>query len=112
MSVTPKRLMAPAQLPAAAALQYTAPANTKTILKKVSFCNTTGTARVVTAYIVPSGGSANAADTIWSAIGVPAGGTVEGYDIEGHVLLSGDAIWAYADSATAVTMHMSGMEVV
>lgn len=112
MSVTPKRLMAPAQLPAAAASQYTAPANTRTILKKCSFCNTTGTARVVTLYIVPSGGAANAADTLWSAVSVPAGATVEGYDIEGHVLLAGDAVWAFADVATAVTMHLSGMEVV
>lgn len=110
MSITPKRLIDPVQLPSAAAAIYTS-TNVKTILKKATLCNTTGVNRTVTIYIVPAGGSAGATNTVLQAIPVLAGATVEVYDIEGHVLNAGDALWGLADAASAVTFHLSGMEV-
>lgn len=112
MSITANNIIPSAQLSASAATYYTAPANTRTIIKKLTFTNTTGTARAVTVYLVPSGGTASDSNTITSTQSVPAHSTWECYEAEGHVLETGGFIQALADSATSVTVRGSGLEVV
>lgn len=112
MAVTPKVLIAPAQLTVSAATYYTVPANTTTIIKKLTFTNTSGTARTVTVYFIPSGGSASDTNTLTKTQSIPATSVWECYEAEGHTLGAGDFIQALADGATAVSVRASGLEVV
>ena len=56
MTATPKKLIQGSQLTASAATYYTAPTNTRTLIKKVTFTNNDTVARTVTLYLVPLGG--------------------------------------------------------
>lgn len=111
--ITPKKLFAPAQLTGAAATYYTVPANTRCIVKKLTFTNpvSSAAARQVTVYLVPNGGSANDADTLVSQKVVAIGQTWECFECENHILESGDTLQAFADAATDVTIMGSGLEV-
>lgn len=110
MSVTPKRLT-PAQLTASAATYYTGAANVQTIIKKLTFTNSTATARTVTVYLVPSGGSAGVTNILTSARAVNVNETYECFEAQGQVLNPGDLIQALSDSATAVTIAGAVVEV-
>jgi len=112
MTVTPKKLFTPATLTNSAATYYTVPASTKTVLKKVSFTNTDTVPRTVTLYLVESGGSAGASNIIISAKAIAPGDTYEAYEVEGHIMNSGDFIRALASQASVVSMHISGVEIV
>jgi hypothetical protein len=105
--------MVPAQLTAAAATYYTAPANTRTIIKKLTFTNpvSSAAARIVTVHLVPSGGAASDTNTITSQKSIAIGQTWECFEAENHILSPGDFVQALADAATDVTMMMSGLEV-
>lgn len=98
--VDPRRLIEGSQLTGSAATYYTAPANTKVRLRKVTLCNTTGGAVLVTVYLIPSGGSATAANTLWSAKSMASGETRECYEASGHVLEAGDFIQALGLNVT------------
>lgn len=113
--VSPKTLFNPAQLTAAAATYYTAPANTKCRITKLVFCNTTATARTVTVHVIRSGGAAAASNKVWDAVVVPPTGSgynmKECFEAEGLVLEAGDFLQMLADSATAVTAEGAGVEI-
>ena len=81
--ITPKKLFAPAQLTAAAAVYYTVPTNARCIIKKLTFTNpvSSAAARQVTVYLVPNGGAANDADTITSQKVVAIGQTWECFEV-------------------------------
>lgn len=112
MAATNKRLVEGSQLTTTAATYYSAPSTTTTLLKKVTVTNTSGAAATVTLYLVPSGGTAGATNTVTSAKSIPAGGYYEAYEAEGHVLAPGDSLQALANTAAAVTLMVSGIEVV
>ncbi len=115
MSVTPKRLFEGVQIPNAAAATpglYACPANTKTIIKKLTFTNVDTSAHTVTVHLVASGGSASNSNMVTKAFPVGPGITYEAFECEGHVLSPGDFITAFADAASVVTAHGSGVEVV
>jgi len=112
MSVTPKKIIAGSQLTASAATYYTAPANTRTKITKLTFTNSDTVARTVTLYLVPSGGSAGVTNLLVKAFPVGPGATYEAYEAEGHVLMTGDFIQALADSAGQVTIQASGLEII
>lgn len=111
MAITPKRLVEGTVLTAAAVTQYTAPGLTKTVIKKVTATNTTGTAQSVTLYLIPSGGSAGAASTNTIVQTVPANSGLELYLAENHVLEAGDFIQALASAVSSITLMASGVEV-
>ena len=107
----PKQIIAGTQLTASAASYYTVPANTITTISAMTLCNSTGTARTATVHLVPSGGSASAANMILSARTIAAG---ESYNVSaaiGQSIPAGSIIQALADSATAVTITASGYEI-
>ncbi len=95
---------------------YTCPTGTKAEVRKLTFLNTTGTARTVTVALIRSGASTTpaAGNTIWSGSSVPLTATaprgVECFEIEGQVLNPGDFIQAFADAGTAVTPFGSVVE--
>ena len=111
MSVTPRTITA-AQLTAAAATYYTAPANTKSIVKKLTFTNNDASAHTFTVYLVPSGGTASAANILIKDQAIAAGECAECYQAAGQVLQVGGTIQALADAASPVTLPGAIAEVV
>lgn len=88
---------------------YTCPAGTRARITKLTFANSTATARLVTVALIRSGASTTpaAGNTIWTAAPVPVVATapkgVECFEAEGQVLGPGDFIQAFGDAATAIT---------
>lgn len=111
MSVTPKTITS-AQLTGTAATYYTAPANTRAIIRKLTFTNLDTSARTITVYLVPSGGIAGAANTLISAQSIGAGECYECFPAQGQVLQAAGSIQALADVAAKVTVQGSVAEVV
>ncbi len=112
MAITNKTLVEGSQLTTSAATYYTAPALTTTVLKKVTVTNTTASTASLTLYLVPSGGTAGAANTVTSAKAILAGATYEAYEAENHVLSPGDFLSALAGTSSALTLKASGIEIV
>lgn len=109
---TPRRLTEGAQLTAGAVAYYTCPINTRCIIKKLTFANPTVNARLVTVYLVPSGGTATATSTLRPPRAVGPNDTWECFEAENHILEQGDSIQALADAITAITIMASGIEIV
>ncbi|HEV2275650.1 MAG TPA: hypothetical protein VGR96_15870 [Acidobacteriaceae bacterium] len=100
-------------LPAAAPAtpgQYVAPASTTTTIKKATVCNTDAVAHLVTVYKVQSGHAAQRQYSIWYQRGLSPGQSMDIFELENHVLASGDFISAFADTASQVTFSLSGIE--
>lgn len=105
MAVTVSYLFQPTQLGATAAVIYTAPASpASTVLSRgrVRFTNTSSGARAITAYGVPSGGSAGAGNCFMNAESLAANTHV---DVDLPLLGPGGAFEAFADVANDVTVH-------
>lgn len=112
MSVTPKAITG-AQLTASAATYYgPVAANTKAMIKKLTFTNTDTSARTVTVYLVPSGGTAGATNILISARSIAAGEAYDCYEAMGQVLAAGGFLQALADVTTKVTINGAVAEVV
>lgn len=92
-------------------LYYTAPALTRTVLKKLTVCNSTVTASSLTVYLVPNGGSPDITNIITAARPVAAGQTYEAYEAENQVLMPGDSLQAFAVNPD-LTIMASGIEIV
>lgn len=88
-------------------LLYTAPAG-GAIIKSVSVTNTTTGALGVTIGWA-AGGTLAAANHFLSDKNVPANDTID-YEVS-HVLGNGETIRALQDSATGITVHISGVEI-
>ena len=112
MSVTPKKIIPGSQLTNVVATYYTCPANTKCLVKKLTFTNNDTSARSVTLYLVPSGGTAGVTNLLTKAQSIVAGGVYEAFEASGHVLMPGDTIQALADTGAMVTIQGSGSEFV
>jgi hypothetical protein len=112
MATTNVSLVEGSLLTASAATYYTSPVNTTTLIKKLTVTNTTGSAVTVTVNLVPSGGTAQASNTVTPAIAVPAGRTYEVFEAENHVLAPGDTLQAFAGSAASLTLKGSGIQIV
>ncbi len=112
MATTNRSLCEGSQLTTAAVPYYTAPANTATLIKKLTITNTSASAAQATVYLVPSGGTAGAANTVTSARSIAPGVTYEAYEAENHVLASGDSLQALASATGALTIKASGIEIV
>jgi hypothetical protein len=85
------------------------PENTKAIVKNIVLVNTTSTDAKITMHFVPSGSSASNANKIIADYPVRGNDTVV-IDLSA-VLEAGDTVQAVQDTAGAVTVYMSGVEV-
>lgn len=112
MTATPKKLIPGSQLTASAATYYTAPSNTKTLIKKVTLTNNDSVARTATIYLVPSGGTAGVTNILTKAVSIAPSYTYEAFEAEGQILEAGGTFQALADSAAQVTIQASGVEIV
>lgn len=110
MTTTAKPLIDPKQAEVAQTTQYTTPANIRTIIDKFSGTNTTGAAQTITVFLVKSGNTPVAGNTITSAQSIGAGSAYTFPELIGHVLNPGDFI-ATSSSGVAITIRASGREV-
>jgi len=88
---------------------YTVPTLTRAIVKTIDLCNTTAAALTVTVYLVESGGTAGAANTLVPGVNVAANGVFQWTGTQ--VLNAGDTIQATASGA-GITINASGGEAV
>ena len=110
MQVTPKAIIASQQLTDANATYYTA-TNVRTIIDRMTLCNTTAGAVTVTLDLVDSGGAAGATERVLSARSIAAGETYTCPEVAGHYLDPGDTIQGLASAAASITIRASGREV-
>lgn len=103
MTIAPKTLYTGGQLTTSAATLYTSPTNTKTIITQATFTNVDSVARLLTVYVVRSGGSASAANTLIKQLSIASGATYVSPELAGQILATGDFIQALADANTAIT---------
>lgn len=106
MATTPKPLYS-GQPGTGDTLLYTAPAATTTIVKQVTVCNTTGSAATITLGL-RSGATLAAANEVFAAKSVAANDTL--VIPLTHVLLTTETIRALQGTSTALTVHISGVE--
>lgn len=111
MSVTVKTLFNAQYAAASAATVYTVPSGNRTIIDKLTATNITGGAITITIYLVPSGGSAGATNTIISAESIAAGATKDFTALQNQILSVGDFISAFASSSSSIVIRGSGREV-
>jgi hypothetical protein len=111
VTVVAKALVDPLQLTTSDVTQYTAPANTRTIIDKMTATNTTGAAATITVNLVKAAGSVATTNVVISAQSIAAGTTYVCPEAVGHILNPGDFISAKAGTATALTYRVSGREV-
>ena len=104
VALTFTKLFAPAQLPAAAGTIYTCPATPAAYVVngRIRFTNTDGAAHQVTAYLVPSGGSAGVGNAFLVSYTIGANAFL---DIDLPQMGPGDFLQAFADVANKVTIH-------
>lgn len=86
------------------------PANTKQIVRKLSFRNTGTTTRTVTVYVVESGGTADTGTEL-QAKGIVGGKEWNCILIQGEVLTEGMTLQAKQDAGTDVNVNCSGITV-
>lgn len=110
MAVTPLALVDSQQLTNVNAIYYTA-TNVRTIIDKMTLCNTTGGAVTVTVDLVNAGGTAGVAERLISARSLAAGETYICPEATGHVLNASDTIQALASANSSITMRVSGREI-
>jgi len=109
MAITPKRLVSGSQLTTSAATYYTA-VNAKARIDAMVLVNTTGGAITATVYLVPSGGSAAASNTILQTHSIAANSEYVVPGAIGQWLEGGGTIQALASGATSITLVASGVE--
>ena len=105
-NVTPIQLCQAAITTSAVTL-YTVPAATRTYLKDINVCNTTGSAVNVNIYLVPAGGTASTANALVYSYSVAADSFFHWSGVQ--VLLPGQTLQVSA-SATGTTIMASGGE--
>ncbi len=110
MTVTAKNLVEGSIIPNADTVVYTAPANTTTIIDKVTTANYDVTSRVVTISIVASGASVGDAYYIAKRT-LAAKETYIWPEVVGQILNAGDFVSVIASNATGINLRMSGREI-
>lgn len=86
---------------------YTTPLLTRTFLKDIIVCNTTVSGITFTAHLVPSAGTATAANALFYTTALAASSTFQWSGTQ--IMDAGDTLQALA-SATGVTLTASGGE--
>ncbi|HSE46116.1 MAG TPA: hypothetical protein VLA89_12390 [Gemmatimonadales bacterium] len=108
-TVTPKPLVDGALLADTEGTLYTVPAATTAVARSITLCNTGATTRMVTLFVVPSGGAADAAHRIFNDLTIEADKTI--VDDTLRVLLTGGTIRGFADVGNEVAIRVDGSEV-
>lgn len=110
MSIVAKALINSKFASDAATSEYIAPAGTHTLIDKFTATNTDGSSQTITIYLIPSGGTSGALNTIVSAHSIASGATFDSTEIKNHVLNPGDALSVVANLVGVVVIRCSGRE--
>lgn len=102
------QLVPPQQLGSSDATIYTCPTQSTAIISRAVFTNTTASAVAITVGIT-TGGTLSAAQTMISAQSVAAGAAYVSPELTSAVLPAGSVIRAYASTASAITVEISGV---
>lgn len=104
MTVQVVQMFEPTVLTTSAATLYTVTGAPTALLQRgrIRFTNTSGSAVNVTAYNVPSGGTAGSANEFCPVLSVPGNSNL---DIDVPVLAIGDFVQALASTGSAVVAH-------
>lgn len=106
------KLADPQFVTGAAAALYTSAENVKTLVKKATFSNTdAANAITLEVWIVPSGGSATDTNKLLPSKTLAAGELWECFELEGHTLNAGDAIYGKAGTALKINAQFSGIKI-
>lgn len=90
---------------------YTCPSNTRVRILAASAVNDTTTAKYLSAHRVPSGGSVGDDNMIINQKTVGSRESVPLWELVGQVLEPGDVLSAVAESASQITVHVSGVSI-
>lgn len=109
MAYLEKRIVAGGLLTGSAATYYTVPANTRTIVKEMTFCNTDATTTYTfTLYIVPSAGTAGDANVEFKSVTLqPLESRIFSRTC---VMETGSTIQALASTTSKIAFSCSGVE--
>lgn len=107
MSNTYVKLFAPTLLTASATTIYTMPSVAGTVIKNfiVRVTNTDSSARTVTLYAVPDGGSASATNVFFSAVSLAPG---ESQEVNVPTLDASDTLQGLASTTSVVNIQEAG----
>ena len=86
---------------------YTTPVSTRTFLKCIDICNTTGGALTVFVSLVATGGTAGTANALYSGISIAANGVLQWRGLQ--ILAAGTFI-SVKSTTTGLTITASGAE--
>lgn len=111
MNVTPKRFSQTQQMAATGQTFYTA-TNVTAIIDKITLTNTSASAVSATIDLVDGGSVAGVSQRVISARGIAPGDTYICPEAVGHVLNPLDSIQGSASTASAITIRISGREVI
>lgn len=110
MPFTPITLLEATQLLNSQQTVYTSPAQTRTLLTKVTVFNAGGVAVNFTIWLVPKGGAGTAVNQL-IFVSIPTTSTLEVYAAEGHMLEAGDFIQVQAGAVTSLSLRISGAQI-
>lgn len=102
--ITPKTLYTGGQLTNAAATLFTSPTNTKSVITQAAFTNVDTVARLLTVWIVRSGGAASDANILIDEKSLAAQETYVSPELAGQILGAGDFVQAKADANSVITV--------
>ncbi len=106
MADTAKRLSGPTALTTSAATQYTVPGSTKAVLRSLHVANESGSSADFTASI----GTDGAGKRLFKNVPVGVG---DSFDWSGFIVLdAAEVVQALASAGTALTLTLSGIEIV
>ena len=89
---------------------YTGLANEIVTITKTTATNDTTTATYISFHIVPTGGSVGDANIVINRKTIGSRETKELWELEGHVIEYGDILSAIAQTASIITVHVSGVK--
>ncbi len=101
--ITPKTLYTGGQLTASAATLYTSPTNTRTVVTQAAFTNVDSVARLLTVWIVRSGGASSDTNILIDVRSLAANETYVAPELAGQILGPGDFLQAKCDANSAIT---------
>ncbi len=105
---TPKQFCETRQLGTSASTYYNVPSGATSIVKQILLANTTSSDATATIHFVPDGGSLLATNKVFGEITISANST-QVIDLS-SVLSGGATIRALAGTASAINIHISGVE--
>lgn len=89
--------------------QYTVPGALRVVIDNITFTNISAATVVISANIVPSGGSAGASNRVMQSTSLAPGDRIEQV-FEGQYLNPGDSLSTIADIADSVVIRVNGRE--